>query len=232
MNLHDGHRKRVDKKVIEQGLEMLEVHEQLEHLLFAVIPRGDTNKIAHRLLDRFVTVGGVLNADVKELVKVEGVGERTAMFLHSLPALLGIVERNLAAHELPSLRSVKEIVDFARTYFYGKVVEEAYIFSLNASYRLIAVSKISDGIGGQTYIFPAKVIKRAISDNASIVVIAHNHPGGIINPSVNDFEVTRSLAEILAEVNITLFDSIVVSGKEYFSLREKGYLEPISKKYK
>ena len=70
MSIHDGHRMRLDKKVIEKGFEMLEPHEQLEHLLFAVIPRGDTNTIAHDLLNRFGTVASVLNADPEQLMSV------------------------------------------------------------------------------------------------------------------------------------------------------------------
>ncbi len=232
MSLHEGHRKRLDKKVMDKGLEMLETHEQLEHLLFAVIPRGDTNKIAHKLLDRFITVSGVLNADVEELIKIDGVGMRTAMFLTSLPPLLGIVERNIARNELPRLRTTKDMVNFAKSYFYGKVIEETFVFSLNSSFRLIAVSKVSDGIAGQTYVFPSKILKQAIADNASMVVIAHNHPGGNANPSSQDIEISRSLFELFEAVNIQLLDSIVVAGKDYFSIREKGYMEPISKEYK
>ncbi|MDO4744039.1 MAG: DNA repair protein RadC, partial [Clostridia bacterium] len=149
MSLHDKHRQRLDKKVKEYGLEMLEPHEQLEHLLFAVIPRGDTNELAHRLLKRFVTVRGVLNADPEELQEIKGVGSRAAMFLTSLPALLGIVERNMKNELPPRMRTTKEIVDYVKTYFYGRLTEASYIFSLNSSHRLLSVSRISEGIAGE-----------------------------------------------------------------------------------
>ena len=133
MNVHSGHRSRLDKKVMEKGLEMLEPHEQLEHILFAVIPRGDTNALAHRLLERFMTVAGVLNADVEELMLIEGVGRRTAMFLTDLPQLLGIVERSVWADAPPKLRESEEVAEFVKTYFYGKLTEEIYVISLNSS---------------------------------------------------------------------------------------------------
>ena len=72
--LHSGHRGRLDEKSRIIGLEFLEEHEQLEKLLFAVIPRGDTNAIAHALLNRFGSVYGVLTAEVEHLREVQGVG--------------------------------------------------------------------------------------------------------------------------------------------------------------
>jgi len=123
MSLHQKHRERLDKKVNEYGMEMLEPHEQLEYLLFAVIPRGDTNALAHRLLDRFITVGGVINASIDELMTIDGVGKSTARFLTSMPQLLGIVERSITVAEPPVLSDPEKIADFAKTYFYGTPFE-------------------------------------------------------------------------------------------------------------
>ncbi|MBR5155820.1 MAG: hypothetical protein IKW62_05020 [Clostridia bacterium] len=232
MSLHDKHRQRLDKKVCEYGLEMLEPHEQLEHLLFAVIPRGDTNKIAHRLLEKFVSVGAVINADPKELEKIEGVGPRTAMFLTTLPSLLGIVERSVKVSKPPELFTQNSIIKFVRTYFYGRLNEAVYLFSLNSAYKLIAVSKVSEGIAGAAYVFPAQLMRQAIRDNASAVIVAHNHPGGKVQPSRNDIDLSRKLVDAFKAVDIEFKDSVIVSGDRYFSMRENGYLEPVSKDYK
>lgn len=224
-NTHEGHRARLDNKVKKFGFEMLETHEQLEYILFVAIPRGDTNAIAHRLLKRFNTLSGVLNADEHELVKVEGVGPRTAKFLNSLPLLLGIVERSIKKSPPPKLSTTKEIVDFAKTYFYGLMHEAAYIFSLNSSYRLLSINKISDGINGETYIFPSKVARQALLDEASVIVVVHNHPCGTVNPSQSDIMLSHRLVEACRAVEVVFADSIVISGENYFSLKEKGYLD-------
>ncbi|MBR5614737.1 MAG: hypothetical protein IKW64_05495 [Clostridia bacterium] len=229
-NIHDRHRERLDRKVDEYGLEMLEPHEQLEHLLFAVIPRGDTNAVAHRLLERFITVAGVLNADVEELAKIEGVGKRTAMFLSTMPALLGIVERNIKVTEPPRLYDMKEIQEYVTTYFHGKLVESAYLFSLNSSFRLIAVSKISEGTHDRTVIHRSRVIKQAIKDNAAVALVVHNHPCGNPKPSLSDISLSRSLSEAFESVDIKFADSIIVSGNDIFSIRSNGYLKEVNKK--
>ena len=225
MNTHSGHRQRLDKKVRDFGLEMLEPHEQLEFLLFAVLPQGDTNELAHRLLKKYVTISGVVNADPRELMKIEGVGRRCAMFLSSLPQLLGIVERSIK-FDLPSvLDSYEKIEAFVKTYFYGKLTEAAYVISLNSSCRLLSVSPVSKGAKGEIYIYPDQLVRQAILDNASMVIVAHNHPCGNINPSAADVKLSRELARAFDAVDIIFADSIIVSGTQVYSLREKGYLK-------
>ena len=230
MGENDGHRKRLDKKVSVFGLEMLEAHEQLEYLLFAVIPRGDTNRIAHRLLDRFMTISGVLNAPPEELEKIEGVGHRTALFLASLPPLLGIVERSTKENKPPRLFEWWEISEYLKTYFYGKLTETAYMISLNSAYRLLGISKISEGSHGETPIIVYNVVRQAIRDNATAVIVVHNHPCGNINPSFSDITLSKTLMDAFSVVGIELMDCVVVSGDECFSMREHGYIEPSIKK--
>lgn len=229
MSIHDGHRARLDKKVIEKGIEMLAPHEQLEHLLFAVIPRGDTNAIAHRLLERFVTVAGVLNADYNQLMKVEGVGKRTAMFLSTLPQLLGVVERSVNVDAPPKLDSVEAIFEYAKTFFYGKLIEEVYVLSLNSSFRLLAITKLSEGVQNETPVYPFMAVKQAILDNASFVIIAHNHPCGKANPSNADLELSAKLMLAFKAVNIELYDSIVVAGGQCYSIASHYNLEKMAK---
>lgn len=231
MNLHEDHRKRLDKKATAFGLDMLETHEQLEQLLFAVIPRGDTNALAHRLLERFRSLAGVINADPEELMTIEGVGRRVAMFLSSMPALLGIVQRGMKVDEPTQFETRDQIKDFVKSYFYGKLIEEAYLFSLNSSYRLLAVSRVSSGIRGETYIYPEKVTRQALLDKASVAIVVHNHPCGKINPSMMDVELSRSLLDSFKAVGIRFEDSIIVRGEETFSLREMGYLDETCKNY-
>lgn len=229
MSVHDEHRMRLDKKVTEKGFEMLEPHEQLEHLLFAVIPRRNTNDIAHRLLKRFITISGVLNADVDELTDVKGVGRRTAMFLSTLPQLLGVVERSFMTEEPPLLRELGDIVDFAKTYFYGKLVEEVYLLSLNSSFRLLSVSKLSEGSQNEAFIYPTMVVKRAIHDKASVVIVVHNHPCGSERPSHNDLILSARLFEAFKAVDIVFLDSIIIVGGKFYSIAQNYDLEKLNK---
>ena len=75
---NDGHRARLRERMIKEGLDSFQDHEVLELLLFQYLPRKDTNKLAHTLLDKFGSFAGVLNASPQQLMTVEGVSEATA----------------------------------------------------------------------------------------------------------------------------------------------------------
>ena len=79
--IHEGHRARMKKKLLENGERSLADHELLEVLLYYAIPRRDTNELAHRLLKQFGSLRGVLSAPVQELACVSGVGQQAALLL-------------------------------------------------------------------------------------------------------------------------------------------------------
>ena len=226
------HRERLDKKVSEYGLESLEPHEQLEYLLFAVIPRGDTNELAHNILNRFQTISGAINASMDELMSIEGVGRSTARFLTSLPALLGIVERSILVDKPLKLNGYERLANFVKTFFYGKLTESAYMLSMNSSFRLLSITRISEGVQGETAVYVPKVVRQALNDRASTVVIVHNHPCGLVNPSVADIELSEKLQKCFNMVDIEFFDSLIVSGNDVYSITLKenigknGKVEP------
>ena len=83
-NLHEGHRERMRIRFSANGFENYRPHEVLEQILFLVIPRANTNETAHLLVNRFGSLRGVLNAPVKELMEVPGIGRKAAEFLASL----------------------------------------------------------------------------------------------------------------------------------------------------
>ncbi len=231
MSAHDGHRKRFDKKVMMQGLEMLEEHEQLEYILYAVIPRRNTNDLAHHLIDRFGSIAGVLNAGAEELLKVDGVGPRCAKFLSTLPDILGIVERNMKTDSRKKLDNFEKIKEFAQSYFYGKLNEEVYIISLDTSYKMLGISRIADGVADEAHVYSVKALRQAVRDNASAVIVVHNHPCGILAPSQSDFALTAKLAIAFQAADIELYDSIIVSGGECFSMDQNYTLAKIVKTY-
>ena len=80
-NVHDGHRQRFKEQFLQSGLDGFNSHQLLEMLLYYSIPRKDTNPLAHRLMDTFGSLSGVLEAEYEELCRVEGVTPHTAMLL-------------------------------------------------------------------------------------------------------------------------------------------------------
>lgn len=219
-NENTGHRNRLDEKISRNGLESLKPHEQLEYILFAVVPRGDTNGIAHRLLDKFGTIQGVFNAEIDDLTEIEGVGHRTAMFLSTMPQILSIVRKNLLEDESPILDTKEKVKEYVTTFFYGKLVEAAYLINLNRSRKLLSVIKISEGIDNETEMYTVKALSIALRNKASAVIVVHNHPCGVCNPSISDVRTTKRLAEAFELLKIELVDSLVVSGDKCVSIAD------------
>ena len=90
MNLHEGHRKRLKQRFINDGLSTFEDHNILELLLFYSVPRSDTNEIGHKLLKQFGSLSNVFDAPVEELMKVEGIGEHSAVLIKLIPEICNI----------------------------------------------------------------------------------------------------------------------------------------------
>ena len=96
MNLHEGHRKRLQNRYKTGGADGLSDHNLLELLLFYSIPRKDTNELAHRLISAFGSLNGVFDATYNELLKIEGMGENSAMLISSVPAICRRYEEGIS----------------------------------------------------------------------------------------------------------------------------------------
>ena len=127
---HTGHRERMKAEFLARGLEGWPDHRVLELLLFYTIPQGDVNDLAHelveRLVERFGSLAGVLDASVEELKKVKGVGDHTAVFLRMLPAVLGRYQG--ARTRLSAIiNSPEEAYAWLEPYFFGARNEMVYV---------------------------------------------------------------------------------------------------------
>ena len=87
MGIHDGHRGRVKRRFLANGLDGFDEHTMLELLLFYSIPRADVNPLAHSLIAKFGSLAGVFDAPVEELTAVEGVSENTATLIKLVPQI-------------------------------------------------------------------------------------------------------------------------------------------------
>ena len=136
VSLHSGHRSRMRERILREGLSSLEDHEILEYLLYHVISRQNTNELAHRLLNRFGTLSGVLEAPMEELSSVEGVGVTAAMFLHSYPEMFHLYQLD-KAKKVRRLCSFPEIGEYALSWLSGQKREQVLFVLLDAMNRIL-----------------------------------------------------------------------------------------------
>lgn len=222
MSVHDGHRKRMRQRFLAEGLDQFTDVQVLEILLFYCIARQDTNPIAHALLDHFGSLSQVLEAPVGELQKVEGIGENTAVFLRLITQVgrCYLTDRASKAKVLPTLESCAK---YLQTYFFGRNVETVYLLCLDAKCKMLCCKKISEGDVNSTSLSVRKIVETALNTNASSVVLAHNHPGGMAVPSREDIQTTMRVAAALQAVDVNFLDHILVTDDDYVSLAQSGY---------
>lgn len=113
-NEHSGHRDRLRERYLSEGLDGFPPHNVLELLLFYSVPRRDTNVLAHRLIEQFGSLVGVLNAAPEQLAQVEGIGMNAAVHLH----LVADIARRYYAEAITPLPNDAQREDLMR--YYGK----------------------------------------------------------------------------------------------------------------
>ena len=225
MSIHKDHRARMKARFAKEGLDAFDEHQVLELLLFYCIPRRDTNEIAHNLINRFGSLSAVLDAPQKELAKVEGMGENSALFLCLLKDLRRYYKINLNDTE-DSLTNIKQCGDYLLSYYQGKKIETVYLLCLDAKCKVISCRELEEGNVNSANISIRKIVDVALTENATSVVLAHNHPSGIALPSAEDIATTQKVAQALRLVDVVLIDHIVVADGDYVSMVHSGMYTP------
>ncbi len=212
--LHEGHRERLKGRFLSEGLESFEIHNILELLLFYSIPRKDTNEIAHELLDRFGSLAGVFDASFDELITVDGVKENTATFLKLIPQVAK--KYMLSEHNDQELfDTADKIGRFFRDLYIGETKEAVYALFLNNRYEKLGVKKIFTGSVNSSHISTRSIVDEVVRLDASMVVLAHNHPNGRITPSSEDIDTTNTLLSTLRALDICLLEHFLIANNEY-----------------
>jgi DNA repair protein RadC len=225
-NLHAGHRQRVKEEYWRNGLPP-EPYKQLEILLFYALKQIDTNELAHRLINRFGSLRGVLEAPAHELKEVEGVGRATAEFLH----IIGDVARMVAAQPADRPGTLLDTHErreaFIRKRLDGKKHENILIAYLDAKKRLIhewLCENKEESAARVKYSLRTAVIN-ALKCSAVSILAGHNHPDSNPMPSQKDIAEAVRLKNALHAIGVNSLDFIIVGEDgETYSLKRGGLI--------
>ncbi len=231
--IHRNHRKRMLQKFREHGLDSFHDHEVLEMLLYFAIPRIDTNPMAHRLLNRFNSIHGVLDAPIQQLMDVKGIGLNAATLIKLMCALVSRYETSLAKKNMVKFTDRSVIANYFIPKFMGKTNEVLLAAFLDGQGRLICCEELCQGSATTVSFNQGHIVRRAVINNAAAVVLAHNHPGGRAEPSVDDITQNHRVRGFLREIGIQLFAHCIVADNEavfidreaeHYMLGETGYV--------
>lgn len=215
-NPHNEHRKRFKNRFLNESLENFQPHEILELLLYFSIPQGDTNELAHDLIEKFGSLSAVLDADYELLKNVNGVGDHTATMLRLMPQL----SRAYLMDKLtryPNFGDMHKLGSYLCNYFIGFTSERLVAVYLNNAFEMINFPLVvgEGSVNRTNNVLPRKIVESAFARNASFVVLAHNHPDGNSKPSDNDINTTKKLKMALDFLDIPLIEHFVIGTNSY-----------------
>ncbi len=228
-NEHEGHRDRLRSKV-ETGV-LLE-HERLEVFLFPLLPRRNTNDIAHRLLSRFGSVYGVFSASVAELTQVKGIGERVAAQLYNM----GVVYRQdilprKSEKRFQGVFHSKDFLPYVKEKYASIEYEVLDLYLLDSKGEICNTYRFTDEDGGSVAIESTELADILVQEKPSGVVFVHNHPQGEGKYSQADSESTKQCQLVCNLHGVLLCDHILCGKDGVYSYYLDGTLQAISRKF-
>lgn len=225
-NIHAGHRERLNQKLLS-NCSVLNDHELLEALLFCAIPRVDTNPLAHKLIKEFGSVQNVFNADTKQLVRVDGVGKKTA----SLIVCVGEIYRRIkeTSSEKVVMYTLSDVKKNLLEYYKNAIVEKFVVSFLNKRYEVIKNVEFCDYQQSMVGTDIKKLSEEISIHKPTYVVLSHNHVSGDVIPSSEDISSTRRILVICDLYGVKLIDHVIVSKDKTYSFYSEGLLDDLKK---
>lgn len=214
---------RPREKLLARGPHALADAELVAIVLRTGVRGQSAIDLAAALLDRFGGLHGLLNAPADDLRKVKGLG---AAKFAEIAAVLELARRTLSEQmtQQPLLDSPAAVRDYLRLWLGAQPMEIFAALFLDAQHQLIAAEELSRGTLAHTSVYPREVVKAALRRNAGALILAHNHPSGMAEPSAADRTLTQALQSALALVDVRVLDHLVVTRHSVVSFAERGLL--------
>jgi DNA repair protein RadC len=214
---------RPREKLLARGPGALADTELLALLLRTGIAGHDVFALSQQVLDRFGGFHGLLHATPDDLKDIKGLGPAKRA---EIAAVVEMARRALAQQitAAPVFDAPAKVKEYLALQLGGRAQEVFAVLFLDGQHRLIVLQELFHGTLTQTSVYPREVVKAALAHNAGAVILAHNHPSGVAEPSRADEYLTATLKSALALVDVRVLDHLVVGRGQVVSLAERGLL--------
>jgi DNA repair protein RadC len=221
--LHLPAEARPREKLLARGPAALADAELLALLLRTGIAGTDVLRLAQQVLDRFGGFARLLHAQPADLGSIKGLGPAKRA---ELSAVVEIARRALAQQltERRVFDNPSMVRDYAALQLREMPHECFAVMFLDAQHRLITMQTMFEGTLTQTAVYPREIVKRALQLNAAAVILVHNHPSGVAQPSRADEHLTQHVKGALALIDVRVLDHLIVSREGSTSFAEQGLL--------
>ncbi len=214
---------RPRERLLTHGPQSLSDAELLAIFLRTGIAGASALDLARELLKRFDGLTGLVNASLEAFSETKGLGEAKYV---QLQAVLELARR--AIDEGLRREAVLNSPDKVRQYLQLQLARREHevfaVLYLDAQNRLLKCEELFRGTLTQTSVHPREVVKHALRHNAAAVILAHNHPSGVAEPSRADELLTKALKDALALVDVRVLDHLIVAGNATVSFAERGLI--------
>lgn len=214
---------RPREKLLASGAASLADAELLALLLRTGSAGQGVLQLAEIILQRCGGFAGLLHADTATLAPIKGLG------LAKRAELAAVVEmaRRALAQQLsaaPVFDNPSRVKDYVALHLAALQYEVFAVLFLDSQHRLLGLDEMFRGTLTQTSVYPREIVRRALQRNAGAVILAHNHPSGVAEPSRADEFLTQTLKSALQLVDVRVLDHLVVGQGQVVSLAERGLL--------
>ncbi|MBL8330607.1 MAG: DNA repair protein RadC [Rubrivivax sp.] len=217
---------RPREKLLARGSQALADAELLALLLRTGSRGVGVLELARQVLDRCQGFAGLLGCTPERLVALKGLRGLGPAKRAELLAVMEIARRALAQPlaAAPVFDAPAKLKDYVALHLGGLGREVFAVVFLDNQHRLVAMEQMFQGTLNQTGVHPREIVRRAMELNAAAVVLAHNHPSGLAEPSRADEFVTQALKSALQLVDVRVLDHLVVGRGQVVSFAERGLL--------
>ena len=215
---------RPREKLLARGAAALGDDELLALLLRTGYKGRGVLELAREVLQTCGGYTGLLQAPPEKLARIKGLGPAKRA---ELTAVMEMARRALAQQvaDQPIFDSPQRVKDYVALHLGGRAQEVFAVLFLDAQHRLqTPIEVLFTGTLSQTSVYPREVVRRALALNAGAVILAHNHPSGVAEPSRADEHLTQALKSALALVDVRVLDHLVVGQGSVVSFAERGLL--------
>jgi len=208
---------RPREKMAAQGPEALSDQELLAIILGSGVKGKNVFHVARGILQTIDKQGGKI--ELKSLLAIEGIGLAKAC---QVVASLEFARRQ-SAKGLLVIQKAQDVLPLIMP-IADKKQEHFICLSLNGANEVIGNRVVTVGLLNSSQVHPREVFAEVISDRAASVILAHNHPSGVLKPSPEDITINQQLIDAGKILGITVLDHIIITKKGYLSFKEAGLM--------
>lgn len=179
--------------------------------------------LAARLLNQFKSLHGVFSATSTAIHNIEGMGQSRERLLHAMREI-----NQRALREQIQARDLFDHVDKTRQFIQASLQHETHecfaVLLMDSQNRMISFKVVFRGTINMAPVYPRELVKLVLEHNAASIILAHNHPSGVAEPSQADINITNRICDAMALIDVNVLDHFVIGAGTAVSLSQRGLL--------